>query len=189
MGLRYCPKSTSGSNISTENDFAGISYKLRQQIKVQILESLSSNGHCLGLIYIENLPKNENVRKCRNNNSDNPLTSRRTDGGWQRKHLQQTSSFQEFEAILAKKRVSSEKEEESSKSSLLHTLASPRFLRPFTRVGLLMILAEFGGMNALTQYMVFIFERSGSSVDSSLAPIVVAAVRLAVGFIAAVVMR
>ena len=49
-----------------------ISHKLsyRKQINVQILTLLSSKGHNLGL--------------CRNNtnkNSDNPLTSRRTDGG------------------------------------------------------------------------------------------------------------
>ena len=42
----------------------------------------------MGLIYIKNLPKNENVKKCRNNNNkkhnnnyDNLLTSRRTDRG------------------------------------------------------------------------------------------------------------
>ena len=65
MGLRYCPKITSGSNISTKNDFAGISYKpsYRQQIKVQILTLLGLNGQYLGLIYFKNLQKNENVRK------------------------------------------------------------------------------------------------------------------------------
>ena len=31
--------------------------------------------------YISTLPKNEKAIKCRNNNSDNPLSSRRTDGG------------------------------------------------------------------------------------------------------------
>ena len=49
---------------------------------VQILTLLGSKGQYLGLIYFRNLPKNDNVRKCRNNNnSGNPLTSRRTDGG------------------------------------------------------------------------------------------------------------
>ena len=81
MGLRYCPKTTSGSNISTQNDFAGISYKLsyRQQIKIQIMTLLSSKGQYLGLIYFKNLPKND---------SDKPLTSRCTDGGKNRKERQ-----------------------------------------------------------------------------------------------------
>ena len=49
MGLRYGPKTT-------------------------ILTLLSSKGQYLGLIYFKNLPKNENVRKYpNNNNSDNPV--------------------------------------------------------------------------------------------------------------------
>ena len=35
----------------------------------------------LGLIYFKNLPKMRISEKCHNNNSDNPLTSRHTDGG------------------------------------------------------------------------------------------------------------
>ena len=63
MGLRHSSKTTSGSNISTQNDYDGISYKLsyRQQNKVQILTIKSSKY--LGLIYFKNLPKNEKVRK------------------------------------------------------------------------------------------------------------------------------
>ena len=67
---------------------AGISYKLRyrQQTKVQILSSKSI--WYLGLIYFKNLPKNKwecqkkwlNNNK-HNNNSDDLLTSRHTDGG------------------------------------------------------------------------------------------------------------
>ena len=60
-----------------------ISYNLsyRQQIKVQILTLLSSKDQHLSLIYFKNLPKMRMSEKCRNNNSDNPLTSRRTNGG------------------------------------------------------------------------------------------------------------
>ena len=55
MGLIYCPKTTSGSNITTQNDSAGISYNIsyKQQIKVQILTLQSSKI----------FQKNENVRK------------------------------------------------------------------------------------------------------------------------------
>ena len=90
MGLRYCPKTTSGSNISTQNDSAGISYKLsnRQQIKVQILTSLCCKHQYLGLITLKILQNKRMSEKCcknnnkhNNKNSDNSLTSRRTDGG------------------------------------------------------------------------------------------------------------
>ena len=59
MGLRYCLKTTWGSNISTQS---GISYKLkyRQQTKVQILTLLKWKGLYLVLFIF---PKNENVRK------------------------------------------------------------------------------------------------------------------------------
>ena len=66
---------------------ARISYKLsyRQQAKVQLPTLLSSKGQYLRLIYFQSLPK-MGCQKCRNmhnnnSNSDNPLTSRRTDGG------------------------------------------------------------------------------------------------------------
>ena len=78
MGLRYWPKATSGSNISKQNGYR-ISYKLLQT--VQILTLLSTKGQCLGLIYFKSLPKMRMSEKCNNNNSDNPLTSRRTDWG------------------------------------------------------------------------------------------------------------
>ena len=64
---------------------ARISYKLsyRQQTKVQILTILNPKGQYLGLVYFKNIQKKRMSEKCRNNkhNSDNPLTSRRTDGG------------------------------------------------------------------------------------------------------------
>ena len=65
IGLRYVPKTTSGFNISTQNDSAGISCKInyRQQTKVQILTLLSCKGLYLVLYTLKNLPQNENVRK------------------------------------------------------------------------------------------------------------------------------
>ena len=46
VSLKYCPKTTSGPNISTQNDSSGISCKIsyRQQTKVQILTLLSLKG-------------------------------------------------------------------------------------------------------------------------------------------------
>ena len=65
---------------------AGMSYKLRyrQQTRAQIRTLLSSKGQYLGRIYIKNLPCQKkccNNNNNNNNNFDNPLTSRRTDGG------------------------------------------------------------------------------------------------------------
>ena len=63
-------------------------FSYRQQIKVQIATLPNSNGQYLGLVYFKNLAKKwvcqKNVarnKKHNNNNSDNPLNSRRTDGG------------------------------------------------------------------------------------------------------------
>ena len=94
-----------GLSYYTQNDSAWISYKLRyrQQAKVQILTLLSSEPgrilspfwctvplqdvyKCLIIQTMANwvtanvVPKNENVAK-NNSNSDNSLTSRRTNGG------------------------------------------------------------------------------------------------------------
>ena len=88
MGLRYCPKTTSGSYIFTQNDSAGISY--RQQIKVQIPTFKKPQKVSIwASLTFKIFQKNENVREMsqqqqkikHNKNSENPLTSRRTDGG------------------------------------------------------------------------------------------------------------
>ena len=64
MGLRYCTKTTSGYNISTENESARIDNILRQQIKVQILTLLSSKGQSQKEPYLlKKSSKNVNVRK------------------------------------------------------------------------------------------------------------------------------
>ena len=71
MGLRYWPKTTSGSNISIQYDSARISYKpsFRPQAKFQILPLLSSKGQYLGRIYFKNLQKMRMSEKGCNNNS------------------------------------------------------------------------------------------------------------------------
>ena len=66
MGLGYCPKTTSGSNICTHDDSAGISYKLsyRQQTKAQILTLYQAQKvNILVLFTLKIFQKNENVRK------------------------------------------------------------------------------------------------------------------------------
>ena len=77
MGLRYRPKKLQGP-IPLQR-MTLLCYRTSYR---QIL-ALNSKSQYLGLIYFKDLPKNENVRKSHknNNNSDNPITSRRTDGG------------------------------------------------------------------------------------------------------------
>ena len=70
MGLRYCPKTTSGSK--SKNDSAGISYK--QQIKAQTVSIWA-------LFTLKIFQKMRMSEKCHSNNSDSPLTSRHTDSG------------------------------------------------------------------------------------------------------------
>ena len=90
----------SRSTIFTQNDSTGISY--RQQSKVQKLTLLSLKGQNLGLIYFKNLPKMTMSEKCRskyNNNYDNPLTSRRADGGKNQKNYPLKKSIKTFKPL------------------------------------------------------------------------------------------
>ena len=99
------------------------------------------------------------------------------------KHTHET--FQEFEAILKKKW---EKNKEERKS-VLEIARSSAFLKPLSYIGPLTLLVELGGMNMLTQYLTTIFQKSGSSIDSSIAPIAVAGTRMAIGCVAFIILR
>ena len=71
MSLKYWPKITSESNISMQNDSAIQSF---QPAKVQVRTLLISKFGPYLILKWE--CRNNNI----NNNSDNPLTYRRTDG-------------------------------------------------------------------------------------------------------------
>lgn len=66
---------------------------------------------------------------------------------------------------------------------------SGRFWKPFLKIGLLMCLSELAGMNVLAQYMVIVFDESGSSIAPQLAPIIVASVRLGIACVSTIVLR
>ena len=58
-----------------------------------------------------------------------------------------------------------------------YTALSRIFLVPFLRIGSLMIITQWAGINVITAYMVNIFIQAGSSIDPNLAPILVCGVQ------------
>merc|ERR1719483_598934 len=79
---------------------------------------------------------------------------------------------EEFEEIVNKKRIKQQKG-----NSVFQTLCSRVFIIPFLRIGSLMMITQWAGINVITSYMVNIFMEAGSSVDPSLAPILVCTVQ------------
>merc|ERR1712106_486193 len=61
--------------------------------------------------------------------------------------------------------------------SVVQTLGSRVFFIPFLRIGGLMMLTQWTGINVITSYMVNIFMESGSSIHPELASILVFAIR------------
>ena len=97
----------------------------------------------------------------------------------------------EFGEIVAKKEEKErERNEKLSKhNSLSSTLLTPEFLWPLLKIGFLMILSECGGLSVVNQYMIVILDKSGSSIDPTLAPIVVVLIRLGMAVLSAIVLR
>ena len=63
--------------------------------------------------------------------------------------------------------VNKKKAKEVVGRSVMRTLASRVFLLPFIRIGVLMSLTQWAGINVLTNYMVNIFTEAGSRWSSS----------------------
>ena len=91
---------------------------------------------------------------------------------------------EEYQEIVDKK-----KRKEEKGRTVLQTLCSKVFLIPFLRIGSLMIITQWAGINVITAYMVNIFIQSGSSVDPSLAPILVCGVQQALATCSTFVLR
>ena len=72
------------------------------------------------------------------------------------------------EMILNKREKEGEDKTERSLCSLLSTLSSTTFLRPFSCAGLLYILAQWTGISTMVFFMTTIFQQSGSSLDPHL---------------------
>ena len=91
---------------------------------------------------------------------------------------------EEYQEIVDKK-----KRKEEKGRTVLQTLCSRIFLIPFLRIGSLMIITQWAGINVITAYMVNIFIQSGSSVDPSLAPILVCCVQQSLATCSTFVLR
>ena len=90
----------------------------------------------------------------------------------------------ELAEIVTKKR-----EKEQMGRSVMSTLASRVFLLPFLRIGALMMITQWAGINVITSYMVTIFQESGSSLSPGLAPILVCTVQQGLAMLSTGVLR
>ena len=96
----------------------------------------------------------------------------------------------EIEEIITNKREKEVTEKTGgSVCSLFNTIASPTFLRPFSCAGVLYILAQWTGISTMVFFMTTIFQQSGSSLDPSLCPVIVAPIRLVTAGLAFFVLR
>ena len=93
------------------------------------------------------------------------------------------------EMILNKREKEGEDKTERSLCSLLSTLSSTTFLRPFSCAGLLYILAQWTGISTMVFFMTTIFQQSGSSLDPHLCPVIVAGTRVLTAGLAFFVLR
>ena len=90
----------------------------------------------------------------------------------------------EYQEILNKKR-----QKEAKGRTVLQTLCSRIFFIPFLRIGSLMIITQWAGINVITAYMVNIFIQSGSSVEPGLAAILVCSVQQCLATCSTAVLR
>jgi len=91
----------------------------------------------------------------------------------------------ELREIVEKK----QKKEQGGERSVLKSIFSKEFLLPFVKIGILMSLSQWAGINILSSYLVTVFEESGSSLDPSLAPIMVSAIQLVLSILSSFVLR
>lgn len=85
---------------------------------------------------------------------------------------------QELGEMVAKKR-----KKEATGRGVVDTLCSRLFILPFIRIGTLMMITQWAGINVITAYMVTIFTHAGSSLDPDLAPILVSMIQQGVAML------
>jgi len=81
------------------------------------------------------------------------------------------------------------RKEQAGNRSVIKSILSKEFLLPFVKIGILMSLSQWAGINILSSYLVTVFEESGSSLDPSLAPIMVSAIQLVLSILSSFVLR
>ena len=85
--------------------------------------------------------------------------------------------------------VNKKKRKEALGKSTLQTLCSRTFILPFLRIGTLIILTQWTGISVLGSYMVTIFIEADSSIDPTLAPILVCTVQQMFSLLATFILR
>ena len=110
-----------------------------------------------------------------------------------------------------------QRKQQGGERSVLKSIFSKDFLLPFVKIGILMSLSQWAGINILSSYLVTVFEvqtritrvwdntnryfalsillsipvqkEAGSSLDPSLAPILVSAIQLVLSILSSFVLR
>jgi len=89
----------------------------------------------------------------------------------------------EFDEMVKKKNA------KDPNTSVLSILCSRLFLMPFLRIGSLMIITQWAGINVVSTYMVSIFQDSGISISPEAAPILVSVIQLGLSMVSTLIMR
>merc|ERR1711892_39207 len=89
----------------------------------------------------------------------------------------------EFVEMLKKKRA------KDPNQSVISILFSNLFFQPFIRLGSLMVITQWAGINVVASYMVNIFQDSGISLSPEVAPILVSVMQLSLSMVSTLILR
>ena len=92
-------------------------------------------------------------------------------------------------AEIVDKKEKKEAANDGEGESLTGKMVSGRFLKPLLKVGVIIVLLEMSAVMALSQYQIFLFEESGSSVDPYVASIALNLGKLPTSLISMALMR
>ena len=89
----------------------------------------------------------------------------------------------EFQEMLTKKKA------KDPNKSVISILFSKLFFQPFIRIGSLMVITQWAGINVVASYMINIFQDSGISISPEAAPILVSVIQLALSMVSTLILR
>ena len=89
----------------------------------------------------------------------------------------------EFEEMVKKKNA------KNPNQSVFSILCSRLFFLPFIRIGSLMVITQWAGINVVSSYMVNIFQDSGISINPLAAPILVSLVQISLSMVSTLILR
>ena len=89
----------------------------------------------------------------------------------------------EFQEMLRKKNA------KDPNQTVISILFSKLFFVPFIRIGSLMVITQWAGINVVSSYMVNIFQDSGITLSPAAAPILVSVVQLSLSMVSTLILR